>query len=153
MLTTVADYKALQLSDFLQTSDLTSPTGYHLNINFSTLTTPVTFSDWNTWYTNNAAGGYSAPSDFGNAFTGFFTPIFENAFQFANQVLRYFDATQAEDKGQQLGSAFPSTQAYLDKINLFFGGFPLMQFFEFVIIVMLAIFAIRTVFKFIPFFG
>jgi|GEM_PF-5353159 len=153
VLTAVADYKALQLSDFLQTSDLTSPTGYHLNINFSTLTTPFTFTDWPTWYTNNASGGYSAPSDFGNSFIDFFKPIFENAFGFANQVLKYFDATQAEARGQELGSVFPVADAYLHKIDLFFGGFPLSAFFLFVVIVMMAIFVIRTIFKFIPFFG
>jgi len=153
VLTAVADLKAPQLSDFIQTSEITDPIGYHLNINFSTLTTAFTFSDWNTWYAANSAGGYSAPSDFGNSLTGFFTPIFQNAFQFANSVLKYFDATQAEASGQQLGSVFPITNAYIKKIDFFFGGFPLSLFFQFTIIVMLAIFVIRTIFKFIPFFG
>src|SRR4029077_19502617 len=34
VLTAVADIKSPQLSDFLQTSQITDPVGYHLNINF-----------------------------------------------------------------------------------------------------------------------
>ncbi|MBX4200890.1 hypothetical protein KW786_02055 [Candidatus Parcubacteria bacterium] len=153
VLTAVSDLKAPQLSDFIQTANIIDPVGYHLNINFSALTTPFTFDDWSTWYSTNSAGGYSEPSDFGNDFTGFFRPIFENAFRFANQVLGYFNADQAQAKGQQLGSVFPIADAYVKKIDLFFGGFPLSAFFQFAVIVMLAIFVIRTIFKFIPFFG
>jgi hypothetical protein len=153
VLTSVADLKAPQLSDFIQTSNIIDPSGYHLNINFSTLTTLFTFSDWSTWYGTNAAGGYTAPSDFGNAFVGFFTPIFENAFRFANAVLQYFDVGQAEAQGAKLGGALPIADAYVSKLDVFFGGFPLMTLFKFTLIILLAIFVIRTVFKFIPFFG
>ncbi|MDP2741736.1 MAG: hypothetical protein Q8O66_03570 [bacterium] len=145
--------KGTQLSDMLQTGNLTLPSDYHLILNISGLNTPYTFTSWDDWYSTNAAGGYSYPSDFGDAFVDFFIPIFERAGEFTNQSLLYFNANNAQDKGQQLGSVFPITQAYLDKINVFFGGFPLIQFFEFLIIVMLGVFTIRTIFKFIPFFG
>jgi len=114
---------------------------------------PYNFIDWNTWYTENAAGGYTVPSDFADSIEGFFEPIFTNAYQFANRTLTYFNADTSYDKGHDIGLVFPTTQAYLNKINIFFGGFPLIQFFEFLIIVMLGIFIIRTIFKFIPFFG
>ena len=153
VLTAVADLKAPQLSDFIQTSNIIDPAGYHLNINFSTLTAPFTFSDWDTWYSTNSSGGYSVPTNFGNEFTGFFTPIFENAFRFANAVLKYFDVGQAEAQGAKLGGALPIADAYVSKLDIFFGGFPLMTLFKFTLIILLAIFVIRTVFKFIPFFG
>ena len=133
--------------------DFTPDPAYTLTFNVSGNTIPYAFTNWNTWYTTNAAGGYSAPSDFANSIEGFFQPIFTNAYEFANNTLAYFNASTAYDKGDQIGLVFPTTQAYLNKINVFFGGFPLIQFFEFLIIVMLGIFIIRTIFKFIPFFG
>lgn len=148
-----AIFRNTQLSDMLQTSDLTSPAGYHLILDVSGLATPYSFESFPTWYIENAAGGYSYPSDFASSIVGFIQPIFEKAANFTNQSLLYFNKDNAYDKGQQLGSVFPITQAYLNKINIFFGGFPLIQFFEFLIIVMLGIFTIRTIFKFIPFFG
>ena len=146
-------YKSIQLSDMLITENLVVPEGYHINLNVSGLPVAYQFNDFPTWYETNAAGGYEYPSDFADSITDFFTPIFERAGEFANKTIQYFNSNEAYDKGRQLGSVFPITQAYLDKINIFFGGFPLIQFFEFLIIVMLGIFTIRTIFKFIPFFG
>jgi hypothetical protein len=148
-----ATYKNTQLSEMLISDDLISPSGYYINLNINGLNTAYQFTNFNTWYSQNSAGGYSAPSDFANSITDFFTPIFERAGGFANQVIQYFNSNEAYDKGNQLGLVFPTTQAYINKINIFFGGFPLIQFFEFSIVVMLGIFIIRTIFKFIPFFG
>jgi hypothetical protein len=132
--------------------DIPSPI-YGLNFNISGLPSPCSFTDFPTWYSANSAGGYPAPSDFATSIVGFIQPIFEKAGEFTNRSLSYFDTNASYDKGQELGSVFPVMQAYLNKINIFFGGFPLMQFFEFLIITMLGIFTIRTIFKFIPFFG
>ena len=133
--------------------DLTPSPAYTLIFNIGGNSTPYTFTNWNTWYTQNSAGGYSAPSDFGNSIEGFFQPIFTNVYEFANNTLSFFNVTTAHDKGYQIGQIFPTAQAYLDNINVFFGGFPLVPFFEFMIVVMLGIFIVRTIFKFIPFFG
>jgi len=133
--------------------DLTPSPTITFNFNVSGNSTPYTFQDWNTWYSSNSAGGYSAPSDFGNSIEGFFQPIFTNVYEFANNTLSFFNVTTAHDKGYQIGQIFPTAQAYLDNIDVFFGGFPLVPFFEFLIVVMLGIFIVRTIFKFIPFFG
>jgi len=148
-----AVFRNTQLSDMLQTSDLTSPIGYNLILNVEGLSTPYVFESFDDWYSENAAGGYSYPTDFASSMVGFIQPIFEKAANFTNQSLLYFNASTSYSKGQELGAVFPITQAYLDKINIFFGGFPLIQFFEFLVIVMLGIFTIKTIFKFIPFFG
>ena len=132
---------------------LTPSPAYTLNFNVAGNSIPYTFTDWNTWYPENAAGGYIVPSDFAESIEGFFEPIFTNAYEFANQTLRYFNADTSYAKGNQIGLMFPTTQAYINKINIFFGGFPLIQFFEFAIVVMLGVFIVRTIFKFIPFFG
>jgi hypothetical protein len=133
--------------------DLSPSPTYTLVFNIAGNTTPYNFTDWNTWYTQNAAGGYSTPSDFANSIVGFIQPIFKNAGEFANAGMAYFNSTNFYGKGNQLGLVFPTTQAYLNKINVFFGGFPLVPFFEMATFVMLGIFIVRTIFKFIPFFG
>jgi hypothetical protein len=133
--------------------NLTPSPKYDLIFNVAGNSAPYNFTDWGTWYSANAAGGYSVPSDFGNAIEGFFQPIFTNVFEFYNNTSQYFNATTAHDKGFLVGQIFPTAQAYLDNIDIFFGGFPLVAFFEFAIIVMLGIFIVRTIFKFIPFFG
>jgi len=146
-------YKSIQLSDMLITENIVFPEGYNLKLDIPGLPTAYQFTDFPEWYETNAAGGYEYPSDFAESITDFFIPIFERAGEFTNKTLQYFNSNEAYAKGNELGSVFPRTQAYLDKINIFFGGFPLIQFFEFLIIVMLGIFTIRTIFKFIPFFG
>ncbi|MDX9816801.1 MAG: hypothetical protein RBT06_07665 [Smithellaceae bacterium] len=133
--------------------ELTPDPAYTLNFDIGGNSIPYTFTNWNTWYPENAAGGYTVPSDFADSIEGFFEPIFTNAYEFANQTLRYFNADTSYAKGNQVGIMFPTTQAYINKINIFFGGFPLIQFFEFAIVVMLGVFIVRTIFKFIPFFG
>ena len=146
-------YKSVQLSDMLITENIVFPEGYNLKLEIPGLPTAYQFTDFPDWYETNAAGGYEYPSDFASSITDFFIPIFERAGEFTNKTLQYFNSNEAYNKGNELGSVFPTTQAYLDKINVFFGGFPLIQFFEFLVIIMLGIFTIRTIFKFIPFFG
>lgn len=133
--------------------DLLSSQTYTLNFNIGGLPTPYEFSNFDTWYSENSAGGYAEPSDWATSLTAFIQPIFVSSGQFVNSSLAYFKSTDFYDKGNQLGVVFPTTQAYLNKINIFFGGFPLIQFFEFLTFVMLGIFIVRTIFKFIPFFG
>jgi len=133
--------------------DLTPSPAYTLNFNIQGNSNPYNFTDWDTWYSEHAAGGYSEPSDFANAIVGFFEPIFESAGEFANNAMSYFSSANFYSKGKQLGLVLPTTQAYLNKINIFFGNFPLIQFFELLTFIMLGIFIVRTIFKFIPFFG
>jgi hypothetical protein len=133
--------------------DLSPVPAYVLDFNVEGNSAPYAFTDWNNWYLTNAAGGYSTPSDFANSIEGFFQPIFTNVYGFANNTLPYFNAITAYNNGQSIGSVFPIAQAYLNNIDIFFGGFPLVPFFEFMVVIMMGIFIVRTIFKFIPFFG
>jgi hypothetical protein len=114
---------------------------------------PPVFPDWATWYAGNSSGGYGTPSAFATSFVGFFTPIFTAMSDTMTNAISITDLVGAYDKGFELSNIFPTAQAYLDKINFFFGGFPLVQFFEFTISLYFGIFLIRAIFKFIPFFG
>jgi hypothetical protein len=142
-----------QISDVIISAPTIIPADYNLILNVDGLADAYTFNDFDTWYSANSSGGYSTPSDFASATAGFITPIFEKALNFANNGLKYFENTDAYANGKRLGVLFPQIQAYVENINVFFGGFPLIQLAEFAIVVMLGIFIIRTIFKFIPFFG
>lgn len=126
---------------------------YKLNFNIDGLPTPYTFTDWATWYSENASG---TPSVWTTSMLGFLQPIFEKIGEFGERITTYLNTSDAYNKGNSLGSVFPVVIAYVNKINLFFGGFPIVQFFQWLIITMIGIFAIKIILKllsFIPFFG
>jgi hypothetical protein len=83
-------------------------------------------------------------------------PIFEKIGQFGNRINAYLDVSDAKIKGEQIGSVFPVIGAYILKIDLFFGGFPIVQFFKWGILIMIGLFAVKIILKllaFIPFIG
>jgi len=130
-----------------------SSTYYQLNLDLSTLPTPYTFTTWTDWYSANATG---TPSVWITGMVGFLQPIFEKVGEFGNRIKTYLDISDAYTKGNALGSVIPVVSAYVNKINLFFSGFPIVQFFQWTIIVMVGIFAVKIILKllsFIPFFG
>jgi len=147
----VATLKTLQLSDMLVSSNLVS--NYDLILNISGLTEAYNFTNFSDWYTANASGDYTTPTDIATTVASFFSDIFVRVGGYTNRLLSYFDSSDAYSKGYTLGIVFPTTDAYLDKISVFLGGFPLSLFFKFSVIIVLAIFIIKAVFKFIPFFG
>ena len=141
-------------NDYEMSFDFTPPT-YALTFNVSGFTTPYAFTDFETWYDTNVPN-YEAPSDWASAMIGFLQPIFEKVGEYGNRVETYLNITEAYAKGFQIGGIFPVVIAYVEKIDLFFGGFPIVQFFKWVIIVMIGIFLVKAILKllsFIPFIG
>lgn len=133
------------------TEDLATP-DYNLIFNIAGLTIPYTFSTPTEWYSENITR-FDTPTDFFIAFVGFLTPIFEKVGEFGVRVQDMFDQNEAYDRGYALGGIFPFVEGYVQKIDIFFGGFPLTNFFKYSILIMLAIFIVNAVMKFIPFFG
>jgi len=125
---------------------------YYLIFNVEDLPPPFTFTDPEDWYGTNVERFASSTALFSN-FVGFLAPTFEKISDLALRTETMFDKQQAYDRGYALGSVFPIAENYIKKIDGFFGGFPLATFFKYLILVMVAIFVIRAVFKFIPFFG
>lgn len=125
---------------------------YSLIFNVEGLPSPYTFTNPNDWYSANQER-FDTPTAFFTSTTGFMAPLFENISDFALRLQNMFNKKEAYDRGFALGEVFPLINAYIQKIDLFFGGFPLASFFKYLILVMLAIFLIRIIFKFIPFFG
>jgi hypothetical protein len=133
-------------------SDELVETPYYLLINISELPAPYTFTEPNDWYSANSER-FATATPFFTSFVGLLSPIFEKVGDFGTRVQNMFDQKEAYDKGFALGEVFPLINGYVQKIDLFFGGFPLVAFFKYLILIMLAIFIVRAVMKFIPFFG
>jgi len=127
-------------------------TPYYLIINVEGLPSPYTFTDPSDWYSANVER-FDTPTILFTSFVNLLSPIFEKVGDFGIRTQNIFDLNEAYDRGFALGEIFPLINAYIKKIESFFGGFPLASFFIYLILVMLAIFIIRSVLKFIPFFG
>jgi hypothetical protein len=133
------------------TDDLATP-DYTLLINVPTLPTPYSFSEPTAWYETHQSR-FATPTAFFADFVNLISPIFENVGEFGVRAQEFFNKTEAYDRGYALGAVFPIIGGYIQKIDLFFGGFPLASFLIYLILVMAGIFIIRVVMKFIPFFG
>lgn len=150
-----ATYKNTQLSDMYITTDLISPVGYDLIFNVSGFHTPYTFTDFDTWYDTNVVN-YDTPSAWASGMIGYLQPILEKIAEFGARIQDYLDTSTAWQRGNDIGSVFPVINAYILKINIFFGGFPLAQFFQWGILIMIGMFAIKIILKllsFIPVIG
>lgn len=133
------------------TDELVDPE-YYLLINIEGFASPYTFTDPEDWYGVNV-DRFDTPTDFFYDFVGLLTPIFEKISDFNLRSQSFFDKLESYDRGYALGEIFPLATGYVKKIESFFGGFPLIQFFIYAILTIIAIFIIRMTIKFIPFIG
>lgn len=134
--------------------DIANPT-YALTFDVEGLATPYAFTGWEDWYDANVEN-YEAPTEWATAMVGFLEPIFEKIGEFGNRITSYLNISNAYEKGFQIGGVFPVVIAYISKIDLFFGGFPIVQFFQWAILIMIGLFAVKVILKllsFIPLFG
>jgi hypothetical protein len=150
-----ATYANTQLSDMYITPDIISPVGYNLIFDIEGFHTPFTFTDFNTWYSENVLN-YEAPSAWASGMMNYLQPILEKIAEFGARIQDYLDTSTAWQRGNSIGSVFPVVNAYILKINIFFGGFPIAQFFQWGILIMIGMFAIKIILKllsFIPIIG
>lgn len=135
--------------------DLSPSPPYYLTLDIEGLPTPYAFTSFDDWYDTNVSE-YEAPSAWTENLVGFLQPMLEKIGEFGNRITDYLNVSDAYDKGFKIGGVFPVVIAYVNKINLFFGGFPIVQFFQWSIVAMVGIFAIKVILKllsFIPVFG
>jgi len=148
-----ATFANTQLSDMYITTDLIL--GYNLIFDVEGFHTPFTFTDFDTWYDTNVAN-YDSPSAWASEMIGYLQPILEKIAEFGARIQDYLDTSTAWQRGNDIGSVFPVVNAYILKINIFFGGFPIAQFFQWGILIMIGMFAIKIILKllsFIPVIG
>lgn len=128
---------------------------YYLILDVEGLPEPYYFTDFDDWYSANVED-YEAPSEWASAMVGYLEPIFEKIGEFGNRVNAYLDTSLAYERGFDIGNVFPVIIAYVGKIDMFFGGFPIVAFFKWLIFIMIGLFAVKVILKllsFIPFFG
>ena len=146
--------RAIVENEYEYNFDIENPI-YGLTFNITGLPTPYAFTDFDDWYTANVEN-YETPSAWASSMIGFLQPIFEKVGEYGNRIESYLDITDAYAKGFQIGGVLPVVIAYVEKIDLFFGGFPIAQFFKWIIIAMIGLFGVKAILKllsFIPFFG
>jgi len=125
---------------------------YYLNFNVEGLAQLYPFSEPENWYLENV-DRFSEPTEFFTAVIGLVSPIFQKVGEFGTRTQIIFSTADAYQRGYALGEVFPKIKGYTEKISEFFGGFPIVSFFIAIILIMSAIFIIRLIMKFIPFFG
>jgi hypothetical protein len=129
--------------------------GYNLIFNVSGFHTPYSFTDFDTRYTANVPN-YGTPSAWATGMIGYLQPILEKVAEFGARIQDYLDTSTAWQRGNDIGSVFPVINAYILKINIFFGGFPIAQFFQWGILIMIGMFSVKIILKllaFIPMIG
>jgi hypothetical protein len=131
-------------------NDLVSP-DYFLTINFEGLSPVFEMTDFETWYGVNSK--FATPTAIFTSITGFLSPVFSKLGEFGARTTDFFDIADAYTRGYNLGLIFPTFSQYVDEIEVFMGGFPIVKLFLIALIVLLGIFAIKLIMKFIPFFG
>ncbi|HUW46419.1 MAG TPA: hypothetical protein VMW50_11575 [Dehalococcoidia bacterium] len=115
---------------------------------------PSTFSmpDWEDWYSAHT-DKYATSSPVFYGIAGVLSPVFSEAGEFGFSALAFLDPGEAYDTGYQLGLVIPRFRHYIDLIEVFFGGFPIIRIFLIFLVVLLLIFLIRLILKFIPGLG
>lgn len=127
-------------------------TFYIDNITDINLEIPYNFSNPEDWYSTHTSR-YATSTAFFSDFIGIMAPVFERVTGFAVGIKDIFNTDEAYETGYKFGAVLPAINGYIDRIDDFFGGFPLGTIFKWSIFVLVAIFIIRLIFKFIPFFG
>lgn len=149
------DFRATAEYDANTFLDLTPEPPYYLIFDVESLPEPYYFSDFDTWYGENV-DDYEAPSEWASAMVGYLEPIFGKIGEFGTRITSYLDTSDAYERGWDIGKVFPVIIAYVSKIDMFFGDFPLITFFKWLILIMIGLFVVKIILKllsFIPFFG
>lgn len=132
------------------TDDLVDPE-YWLDFNIEGITPIFEMSDFEGWY--GEISKFATPTDMAVAITGFFEPIFKKLGEFGNRISDYFNVAEAYTQGYEIGKNIPYFAYFLDQLNMFFGGFPVMKWLFVLILLLVGIFIFRLIMKFIPFLG
>jgi len=138
--------------------NLTSPNlvdpEYYVDFDVLGYSEPLVFQDFDDWYLENVSPTYTTPSVWASSMVDYIEPLFEKINEYSNKVYAYMNLDDAYTKGLAIGSVFPVVDAYITKIDIFFGGFPLSAFFKWCIVIMVSLFVVKVILKllsFIPF--
>jgi hypothetical protein len=131
-------------------TDLVSPEFYY-TINIAGLPDIFKMTDFSTWYSENSK--FATPTAIFVSLTGFLEPVFSKIGEFGERTTEFFDLDDAYTRGYDIGIIFPTFTQYVNEIEVFMGGFPILKLFLITLLVLVGIFIIKLIMKFIPFFG
>jgi hypothetical protein len=132
------------------TGDLVSPEWW-INVNVEGWEAIFEMPATSTWYA--AHSKFATPTAGFLTITNFLTPIYNKLGEFGNRAIEFLNIEEAYDRGYDLGKIIPTYTQYITGIEVFFGGFPIIQIFTAFLAVLLGIFIGRLILKFVPFIG
>jgi hypothetical protein len=132
------------------TYDIVSPE-YFLTLNIEGFASFFEMADFEGWYEENAI--FDEPTALFASIASLFSPAFSNIGEFGNRITDYFETDKAYGMGFDMGKAVPMFDYYLDTIETFFGGFPLLKIFLVILLLLAGIFIFKIILKFVPFIG
>lgn len=124
---------------------------YYINLNIEGYPGYFQMPDWLDWYHANAM--FDEPTDIFSVIGGFMGPLYDKIGEFGDRAATFLNTDDAYNYGYNLGLVFPTLRHYVNAIEVFFGGFPIITIFLVVLILLLAIFIFRLILKFIPGLG
>ena len=132
------------------TGDLVSPEWW-INVNVEGWEAIFEMPEFTTWYSEHSK--FATPTAGFLTITNFLTPIYNKLGEFGNRAVEFLNIEEAYDRGYDLGKIIPTYTQYITGIEVFFGGFPIIQIFTVFLAILLGIFIGRLILKFVPFIG
>jgi len=133
------------------TSELVNP-AYWVEIDVEGWTPVFEMPPFTDWYAEKVER-FATPTAVFTGITGVLSPIFSKIGEFGESAVKFLDIGQAYQTGYDLGKIIPLFKHYVEAIEFFLGGFPIIQIFLVFMILLIGIFIVRLILKFIPFFG
>lgn len=137
---------------YIASDNLMFDDDYHIFVNVSGWDEYFSMPDYGDWY-STTVDRFATPTAFFSGVAGFLDPFFSKIGEFGNRVEEYFDSEEAYNTGYELGIGIPLMRQYVDLIDVFFGGFPVIEVFLIILVLMLAIFIVRLILKLVPTLG
>jgi hypothetical protein len=109
-------------------------------------------TDWSTWYGENV-DKFSTSTAVFSGVAGLLSPIFNKIGEFGESAESFLNTDEAYKTGYDLGIIVPLFTQYIDEIEVFFGGFPVIKIFLGFMVILIGIFIVRLILKFIPTLG
>lgn len=130
--------------------DLVSPE-YQITINIEGWDWLFEMPVYEEWYGEHSK--FATPTAIFSGVAGFLSPVYNKIGEFGERVVDFLNLDEAYERGYNLGKIIPTFRHYVSQIEVFFGGFPIIQIFLAFLVILLGIFIVRLILKFIPGLG
>lgn len=128
---------------FCNSSSTCSLVGCYWLNNYCYWFVPTTTSDFTSYYASNSS--FATPTAFITGWVDFTKPFLETLGNWIGAFNERFNATTADLKGSELGSAIPEARGYIEVFDDFFGGLPVSELLITFLTILLLIVIFRIV--------